>query len=181
MAEPQQMFGGVERATVVIDRDRMGGDVAHPFHLHDMRAGGESQLHVALVGDGGEENRLDAALQERLDSRPLQGGIALGVVEEDGAAILRRRLFAPEGHPGEEGIGRDGIENVPDLGRALLAQALRHRVDLIATLGQRGVDRFPRGAGDIAVVVQHARHRAHRDTGALGDIFQGRRSQRLDA
>ena len=135
----------------------------------------DGRREVAVVGAGGDDQqRVDAAAQQRGHELPLALGVlAGGGGDEEEAAVARGRL---------DRLGDGGVERVGDVldhepergGGAAVAQRGGEVVALEAELGDRGGHALGGRGGDPGLGVDHARDRFQAHAGHVGDVTHGR-------
>ncbi len=149
---------------------------ARPAVEHDCRNAGRHQreVHEAVVG-GGEDERFDVALQQRLHSLRLHGLVAARVDEQKEIALLPRELLSSRHEVAGEGDRRDLIGHHPDgVGLSGLQASRKLIRDVAQLLGHRP-DPFCAVPALIRPAARSLRTRETADVETptcCGDVFQ---------
>ena len=173
MTQADEMVDGGQGALVVVGHHAGHGWNADPLDLDHRYTRVRGELEIMQIAHRSEENRIDLPPEERFHRIALDLRIFLGVRRQHPATKAGGLLIDAERHIGEKGIGRNGTQHMPNDERPLPAQPLSHRVDAIAGLFDRGLDRDPGLLRNIALLMNDARHRGGRNPRQPGNIFEG--------
>ena len=127
---------------------------------------------MRLAG-GDQEQAVDLLGEQDVEVARLLRGIAVGVADDGAVAALEHVVLEAAGEVAEEGIGDVGDDDAGRV-RAAATHAAGKGIGSVTQLVDGGL--YPLGSGgvDVARAVDHVRDGRGRDSGALGDIADGR-------
>ena len=154
-------------------------DVDDPDPLTGLGAEASEQHGDATVGDvlgcersraqTGDQDGIDAALEQSRDLRALGLGVAAGVRDQEAEALVPGAPLRPERELRVERVPLVGDDGPDHVGRAL-AQRPRNAVRPVPEIADRILDAFARRRADDVRAPHDVRHRRLRHARVAGDV-----------